>query len=61
MEVDTGAALSVISGNDQEILVPRPPSTPFEHDLRTYTDKPVQVIGNLHVKVDPDSELGRRV
>ena len=51
MEVDTGAALSVISEATKKSLYPDLPVHRSNVILKTYTDEPMQVIGNLHVKV----------
>ena len=51
MEVDTGAAISIISDGVQKSLFPdlRLHNSSVVH--KTYTGKPMEVVGNLHVDV----------
>ena len=51
MEVDTGAAVSVMSHRQQEELFPGAELQPSRISLRTYTAERVQVLGALPVQV----------
>ena len=51
MEVDTGAALSIISEATCRSLFPREKLHPTQLILKTYTDDPLEVKGKLHMNV----------
>ena len=51
MEVDTGAALSIISDATRQSLYPREKLHPTQVILKTYTDDPLEVKGKLHMNV----------
>ena len=49
MEVDTGAAVSVISGKKKETLFPNLPLRRAGSALKTYTGQNISVLGELHI------------
>ena len=51
MEVDTGAALSLISDATRQALFPREKLHPTKIILKTYTDDPLEVKEKLHMHV----------
>ena len=51
MELDTGAAVSIISDATRKALFPSQKLHKSKLVLKTYTEEPMQVIGNLHVRV----------
>ena len=51
MEIDTGAAVSIISENTQKSLFPTASLTVPTVRLRTYTSKPIRVVGQMSVEV----------
>ena len=51
MEVDTGAALSVISESTQQSVFPEKPLHPSKLILKTYTDEQMEVKGTLNMRV----------
>ena len=60
MEVDTGAALSLISDSKRKAIFNeklRPAST----ILKTYTNEPIEVMGTLNVCVHYESQLKKLV
>lgn len=57
MEVDTGAALSIISEVTQQSLFPKEKLHSTDIILKTYTDEPLQVKGKLHMKVQYGDQL----
>ena len=59
MEIDTGAALSVISKSEYENCPKqnRPKLEPSGEILRTYTGEKISVVGCLHVKVECNSRV----
>ena len=52
MEVDTGAAVSVISEETRKSLLSDLPLRKSNAILRTYTGEQMQVMGELHTKVE---------
>lgn len=51
MEVDTGAALSVISESTRQSVFPEEPLHPSKLILKTYTDEQMDVTGTLNMRV----------
>ena len=51
MEVDTGAAVSIISNSTRKKLFPRLKLQPSKLVLKTYTDEQMQIVGQLNVYV----------
>ena len=51
MEVDTGAAVSIISEHSLKAIVPDATLQPSRVVLKTYTEERMTVLGELHVKV----------
>ena len=51
MEVDTGAALSVISESTRQSVFPEEPLHPSKLILKTYTDEQMEVKGTLNMRV----------
>ena len=51
MELDTGAAVSITSDATTKALFPGQKLHKSKLVLKTYTKEPMQVIGNLHVRV----------
>ena len=51
MEVDTGAAVSIISDATRKAKFPRLKLHKSDVILKTYIEEPMEVIGNLHVRV----------
>ena len=49
MEVDTGAAVSVMSQEQQQELFPAEQLQPTRFTLRTYSAERMEVVGELHV------------
>ena len=49
MEVDTGAALSLISESTRKAIFPKEKLRPAKLSLRTYTNEPIEVTGTLNV------------
>lgn len=56
MELDTGAAVSIISDATRKALFPDKKLHKSEGVLKTYTDEPMQVLGNLNVRVKYGSQ-----
>ena len=61
MEVDTGAALSIISQATKELVFPDLPLHSSKVVLKTYTGEHMPVIGNLHVKVQYGTQAAKLV
>ena len=57
MELDTGAAVSIILESVQQQLFPRSVCQPTTALLRTYTGEPIAVKGTLPVKVEYGSQV----
>ena len=51
MEVDTGAALSIISESTRKLLFPEDTLHPSDLVLKTYTDDRIEVTGTLNLRV----------
>ena len=51
MEVETGAAVSIISNTTHKELFPRLKLNPSKLILKTYTDERMQIVGQLNVCV----------
>lgn len=51
MELDTGAAVSIISDHTRRTLFPELKLKESSVILKTYTEEPMKVVGQLHVKV----------
>ena len=51
MEVDKGAALSIISEKTRTTFFPREKLRPSDLVLKTYTNEPLKVVGTLNVRV----------
>ena len=58
MEVDTGAAVSIISEKTRRALLPHLKLRASDLVLRTYTEEPIKVIGTLNVRVQYGSQAG---
>jgi len=52
MEVDTGAAVSIMAESTQKELFPQEVPKRAEVRLKTYTTEPLPVVGVIHVKVE---------
>jgi hypothetical protein len=61
MEVDTGAALSIISEATRKARFPGLRLHKSNVILKTYTEEPMQVVGNLHVHVHYGSQQAKLV
>ena len=61
MEVDTGAALSIISQATKELVFPDLPLHSSKVMLKTYTGEHMPVIGNLHVRVQYGTQAAKLV
>ena len=61
MEVDTGAALSIISETTRKARFPGLRLHKSNVILKTYTEEPMQVVGNLHVRVHYGSQQAKLV
>ena len=59
MEVDTGAAVSIISERTQKSLFPSTDLAKPNVRLRTYTSKPIPVVGQMSVEVKHNGYVGR--
>jgi len=51
MEIDTGAAVTIISERTQQTHFPQATLRPTQVKLRTYTGEPMPVLGELAVEV----------
>ena len=61
MEVDTGAAVSIISEKTRRALLPHLKLHASDLVLRTYTEEPIKVIGTLNVRVQYGSQAEKLV
>ncbi len=61
MEVDTGAALSIISEATKDSVFPDLSLHRSQVILKTYTGEPMRVIGNLHVRVQYGTQAAKLV
>ena len=61
MEVDTGAALSIISQATKELVFPDLPLYSSKVILKTYTGEHMPVISNLHVRVQYGTQAAKLV
>ena len=61
MEVDTGAALSLISESTRKAIFPKEKLRPAKLSLRTYTNEPIEVTGTLNVRVQYEGQLKKLV
>ena len=59
MEVDTGAAVSIISQKTHASLFPRAPLHTPKVQLRTYTSDPIHVVGQTTVEVKYQGYTGQ--
>ena len=50
-EVDTGAAVTIISQHTKQKFLPKVRLKPSQVTLQTYTVQPMKVLGELHVNV----------
>ena len=57
MEVDTGAAVSIISETTRRVLLPTLPLRKSDLVLKTYTDERMLVVATLNVKVQYGDQL----
>ena len=61
MEVDTGAALSLISDSKRKAMFPKEKLRPASIILKTYTNEPIKVMGTLNVRVQYEGQLKKLV
>ena len=61
MEVDTGAALSIISEKTRNTYFPRERLRSSDLVLKTYTNEPLKVVGTLNVRVQYEDQLKKLV
>ena len=61
MEVDTGAALSLISESTRKAIFPKEKLRPAKLSLKTYTNEPIEVTGTLNVRVQYEGQLKKLV
>ena len=61
MEVDTGAALSIISEKTRKTFFPSEKLRPSDLVLKTYTNEPLKVVGTLNVRVQYEDQLKKLV
>ena len=61
MEVDTGAALSLISESKRRAIFPNEKLRPANLILKTYTNEPIEVMGTLNVRVQYEGQLKKLV
>ena len=59
MEIDTGAAVSIISHHSQQKLFPKAKLIKPQVQLRTYTSEPIAVIGQIRVEVRHNGYVGQ--
>jgi len=59
MELDTGAAVSIISEATRKELFPKEKLHPSNIVLKTYTEEPIHLIGNLHVRVQYGDQVAK--
>ena len=58
MEIDTGAAVSLISHKTQKTIFPNTPLSKPTLTLRTYTAEPIAVVGQMQVTVKYNEYVG---
>ena len=61
MEVDTGADISIISEKTRKTLFPDQRIYPSDLILKTYTGESIQIVGNLHVRVQYGDQFAKLV
>ncbi len=61
MELDTGAALTLISESKRKAIFPKEKLRPANLVLKTYTNEPSEVMGTLNVRVQYESQLKKLV
>lgn len=61
MEVDTGADISIISEETRKALFPTQKIYESDLILRMYTDEPITIVGNLHVRVQYADQFAKLV
>ena len=61
MELDTGAALSIISEETRKSLLPDLQLRPSAVVLKTYTEEPMEVVGQLNARVKYGSQQAKLV
>ena len=61
MEVDTGAALSIILEKTMKAVFPEETLWPSKLVLKTYTNEPMQVMSTLNVWVQYEDQLKKQV
>ena len=61
LEIDTGAAVSLISEQDQRRLFPAAVLDKSDIQLRTYTGKPIPVLGQMRVSVKYNDYQGQHI
>ena len=61
MEVDTGADISIISDDTRRTLFPTQKVYKSDLVLKTYTDEPIRIIGNLRVRVQYGDQFAKLV
>ena len=59
MELDTGAAVSIVSEATRKELFPKAKLHPSNILLKTYTEEPIHLIGNLHVRVQYGDQVAK--
>ncbi len=61
MELDTGAALTLISESKRKAIFPKEKLRPANLVLKTYTNEPIEVMGTLNVRVQYEGQLKKLV
>ena len=61
MELDTGAAVSIISNQTRQVLFPTLQLRPSSLALKTYTDEQMKVVGQLNVRVEYGTQTEKLV
>ena len=61
MEVDTGAAFSIISGKTKNTFFPREKLRQRDLVLKAYTDERLKVVGTLNVRVQYEDQFKKLV
>lgn len=56
LTMDTGVAVSIISIHTRKTLLPGLTQRQFSITLKTYTEKPMEVVGQLHMRVKYGSQ-----
>ena len=59
MEIDTGAAVSLVSRSTQTALFPHTILTKPKVQLRTYTAEPISLVGKMAVEVKHNCYTGQ--